>query len=284
MREAVAALAPDLLRSCIELVGEDPFPRVAESTRYAQPAIFCASWASWLALEAAIDAGALAATWRPTFFAGHSLGEIAALVAAESIAPQTGLRLAAIRGRLMAEAGEGENGGGLVALLGASEQQCEQLASKHDASIANDNAPGQLVLAGSRDRLRELVQEARKLGVRAILLDVAGAFHSQAMAGAVEPFRDLLGEVEISTPRCPVFSCVSAQPIADVRSELAAAIVRPVRWRETMLALSAAGAREFLDVGPGKVLAGLVARNLPGSRGIQADSLIAASGTVDVAA
>ena len=284
MRDAVAELAPQLLARCVELVGEDPFPRVAESTRFAQPAIFCASVASWIALRAAIDSGDLDRAWEPSVLAGHSLGEIAALVAAESITAQTGLLLAAARGRLMAQAGERDGGGGLVALLGAGEEQVHELAGAHDACLANDNAPGQVVLAGSREALRELVGHAREIGVRAILLDVAGAFHSPAMAPAVEPFRDLVDTVEISTPRVPVISCASARPIADVRSELAQGIVSPVRWRPTMLALFERGAREFVDLGPGKVLAGLVRRNLDDRRGVEAGSLVAAGRSVEVAA
>lgn len=284
MRDSVAELAPQLLAQCIGLVGEDPFPLVAESTRFAQPAIFCASVAAWIALRAAIDSGNLDASWEPSLFAGHSLGEIAALVAAGSIAAETGLVLAVRRGELMARAGERDGGGGLVALLGAGEEQVGLLAEAHDASIANDNAPGQVVLAGSREALRELVSHAREIGVRAILLDVAGAFHSPAMAPAVEPFRDLLDTVEISTPRVPVISCSSAQPITDVRGELAQAIVRPVRWRPTMLRLFEQGVGEFVDLGPGKVLSGMVGRNLQDRRGVEVASLIAGSRSVEVAA
>ncbi len=284
MRESVARLAPELLERCVDLVGEDPFPRVTQSTRFAQPAIFCASVASWIALQQAVDAGEIDAAWLPSTFAGHSLGEIAALVAAGSITAQTGLALAVRRGQLMAQAGERDGGGGLVALLGATPEQCEQLGVQHGVSLANDNAPGQLVLAGSRERLRELVSAARASGLRAIALDVAGAFHSEAMAPAVEPFRDLLDEVEVCTPHVPVISCASAKPIVDVRSELAQGVVSPVRWRETMLRLADDGALEFLDVGPGKVLAGLVERNLPQAIGIQAAALTATSGGVDVAA
>jgi [acyl-carrier-protein] S-malonyltransferase len=283
MRDAVKDVVPELLERCEQLVGDDPFARVGESTRFAQPAIYCASIASWVALEQAIEAGRLDESWRPSVYAGHSLGEIAALVAARSITAQAGLTLAVRRGELMAQAGERDGGGGLVALLGASEEQWRVLADEHQATVANDNAPGQLVLAGSKENLRALVGHAREMKVRAIALDVAGAFHSEAMAPAVEPFRDLLEEIEISTPRVSVISSASGKPIMDVRSELAQGIVSPVRWRETMLRLSE-GAGQFLDLGPGKVLAGLVARNLPEARGMQAAELIDGAGRVEVAA
>jgi [acyl-carrier-protein] S-malonyltransferase len=288
MREAVAEAAPALLSRCLELVGEDPFERVAESTRCAQPAIFCASVASWRRLQRAIAAGALDERWRPRVFAGHSLGELAALVAAEAIDADTGLELAARRGQLMADAGERDggdgDGGGMVALLGASAAQCDLLAKAHGATLANDNAPGQLVLAGSPPRLRELAAAARELGLRAIVLDVAGAFHSQAMAAAVEPFRGALDRVEIRPPRVPVISCASGEQMVDVRAELAQAIVRPVRWRQTMLSLRRRGAGAFVDLGPGRVLAGLVKRNVPEARGFEAAELIGAAGGVGVAA
>jgi [acyl-carrier-protein] S-malonyltransferase len=109
--------------------------------------------------------------------------------------------------------------------------------------------------------------------VRAILLDVAGAFHSPAMAAAVEPFRAALDGVEFRPPAIPVISGSTAQPFADVRAELAAAIVMPVRWRETMLALARLGADTFVDFGPGRVLAGLVRRNLPDARILDPDTL-----------
>jgi malonyl CoA-acyl carrier protein transacylase len=102
--------------------------------------------------------------------------------------------------------------------------------------------------------------------VRAIVLDVAGAFHSASMADAVEPFRAELDRVEFAPPAIPVISGASARPFEDVRAELAAAIVTPVRWRATMLALADLGADTFVDFGPGEVLARLVRRNLPDAR------------------
>jgi malonyl CoA-acyl carrier protein transacylase len=130
-------------------------------------------------------------------------------------------------------------------------------------TVANDNAPGQVVLSGSRDALERAGEEARERGRRSLPLDVAGAFHSPAMEPAVEPFRAALGETELHDGAFTVFSCASTQPFEDVRAELAAALTRPVRWRETVLALHAAGARRFVEVGPGKVLARLGKRILP---------------------
>jgi [acyl-carrier-protein] S-malonyltransferase len=253
LRERVARVVPGLLAECVSLVGEDPFARVAESTRYAQPAIFCASIAGWLERPAFV---------RPAALAGHSLGELSALVAAGVLEQSSGLALAVRRGELMASVSSGRDEG-MLAVLGASEEQVRELARGHDVVLANDNAPGQAVLAGPTERLRAASTAARAAGVRAILLDVAGAFHSPAMAGAVEPFRAALDEVQFRTPAIPVICASSGLPFVDVRVELAEAIVRPVRWRASMLALAELGADTFIDFGPGEVLARLVTRNLP---------------------
>lgn len=154
----------------------------------------------------------------------------------------------------------------MLAVLGAAERQLVALAGEHELTLANDNAPGQAVLAGPTARLRAASHAAREQRVKAILLDVAGAFHTPAMAGAVAPFRAELERVEIGEPSVPVISGTTAEPFVDVRAELAAAIVAPVRWREAMHALWTLGADTFIDFGPGEVLARLVARNLPDAK------------------
>jgi [acyl-carrier-protein] S-malonyltransferase len=253
LRERVERAVPELLEQCLSLVGEDPFARVADSTRFAQPAIFCASIAAWAERPAQL---------RPVALAGHSLGELSALVAAEALDQASGLELAVRRGELMASAATSDDEG-MLAVLGASEDLLARLAEQHGVIVANDNAPGQVVLAGRNDCLRAASSDAREQGARAMWLDVAGAFHSAAMSGAVEPFRAALDEIAFHPPAIPVISGSSAQPFVSPRTELAAAIVKPVRWRQTMLALSAIGASSFVDFGPGKILARLVRRNLP---------------------
>jgi [acyl-carrier-protein] S-malonyltransferase len=249
MRDLVAQRDPDLLERVTALVGEDPFPRAGESTRFAQPAIFCASLAGWDALDL-----------EPAAAAGHSLGELAALAAAGVLAREDALRLVVLRGKLMAEA---DDVGSMLALVGATEEDAETVADEAGVTVANDNAPGQVVLSGPRDALARAEEIARERGRRALPLDVAGAFHSPSMDPAVEPFRAALDETEIHEGAFPVFSCASTKPFEDVRAELAAALTRPVRWRETVLALHEAGGRRFVEVGPGKVLARLGKRILP---------------------
>jgi len=248
MRDLVAERAGALLERCVALVGKDPFPRAGESTRFAQPAIFCASVAGYGALGL-----------EPTAAAGHSLGELAALAAAGVLTQDDALRLVVLRGRLMA----GADDGSMLALVGATEEDAAAIADEAGVTVANDNAPGQVVLSGPRPALERAEAAARERGRRALPLDVAGAFHSPAMEPAVAPFREALDATELHAPRFPVFSCASTEPFADVRAELASALIRPVRWRETMLALHAAGGRRFVEVGPGGVLARLGKRILP---------------------
>jgi [acyl-carrier-protein] S-malonyltransferase len=249
MRDLVAADAR-LLQRCIELVGEDPFPRVEESTLFAQPAIFCASMAAWRRLDVS-----------PHAAAGHSLGELAALAASGVLDLDDALRLVVIRGRLMADA---DDFGSMLALVGGEPADAHAVAESAGVTVANDNAPGQVVLSGDRSDLARAEDLAGERGLRALPLDVAGAFHSPAMQPAVAPFRAALDEVELGDPRFAVISCASAAPFVDVRDELAQALVRPVRWRETVLALRDAGAESYVDAGPGKVLARLMKRIAPG--------------------
>ena len=259
MRDAVASERPDLLEAVIALVGDDPFERIDESTRFAQPAILCASLAGWARVADQVA--------QPVAFAGHSLGELTALAAAGVVEEHDALRLVVLRGRLMADSGEASGGGGtMLALLGAEPAQAAALADEFGVAVANDNAPGQIVLSGAGDDLRAVRTKARAAGLRAIPLDVSGAFHSPQMAAAVAPFRDALAKVRMRPPSAVVFSCASARPFADPRGELADALVSPVLWRQTMTALAGAGADAYLDSGPGVVLAKLAPRCVPDAR------------------
>src|SRR4051794_22487965 len=233
------------LRRGLELLGFDPFARLAEGTRFQQPALFLCSVAAW---ELERPEHVVAA-------AGHSLGEYAALVAAGALDFEDALAVVRVRGEAMAAAPPG----GMTAFLGADAGELRALAAELGLTIANDNAPGQLVLSGPLDALAEA--EARS-DARARRLDVSGAFHSPLMAGAADALRDALAGIEVRAPAFPVVSNGTARPFADVRAELVANLLRPVRWRETVLALRAAGVEEFVEVGPGRVLSGLVRRTL----------------------
>lgn len=257
MRELVAAHRPDLLELVLELVGDDPFERAADGTRFAQPALVCASLAGW---ERAGRPAAIA-------FAGHSLGELSALSAAGALTTEDGVRLAVRRGALMQEATDAAPPGGMVALLG---EDALEHALGAGLAVANDNAPGQIVVSGPEQLLEEAEALAQEAGLRAIRLGVRGAFHSQAMEPAVPSFREELERVDFTSTEVPVFSSAGAKPFEDPAAELAAALTEPVRWRETMIALSGLGAERFLEAGPGKVLTKLARRTLDG---VEAETL-----------
>jgi [acyl-carrier-protein] S-malonyltransferase len=253
MRDDVERDRPDLLELATEIVGEDPFPKAEEGTNYAQPAIFCASLAGWDRLG------------RPDadLMAGHSLGELAALVAAGSLEERNGLELVALRGRLMQESGEAAGDGGMLALLGrGAADHAAELAEAHGLSVANDNSPQQVVLSGAKQALPAAADAAKELGLRAIELSVSGAFHSPMMAAAVPEFEQAVKQVKISPPRVEVLSAVTAAPFVDVAAQLTEALTSPVRWRETLIAMHERGAERFVEVGPGRVLSGLVKRTL----------------------
>jgi [acyl-carrier-protein] S-malonyltransferase len=252
MRELVEAASPDLLELALAEVGEDPFDRLADGTRFAQPALYCASIALWT------RAGRPGAD----FVAGHSLGEVAALVAAGSLDPHAGLRLAARRGSIMQRAAEASAPGGMLAVLG-DDEGARRIAAEHGLTVANDNAPGQLVLSGPSAALDAATAEGKAHGMKAVRLSVQGAFHTPAMATAVPEFEAALEEIEVRPAAIPVFSSITARPFDDVRRRLLDALVRPVRWRETLLALRDSGAGRYLEAGPGKVLKGLVRRTVP---------------------
>jgi malonyl CoA-acyl carrier protein transacylase len=252
MREVVQEVSPQLLERAVEAVGEDPFERVADGTRFAQPALYCASVSLWIR----------AGSPEPEVLAGHSLGEVGALVAGGGISIEDGLWLAARRGRVMEDVAASQPSGGMLALLG-DEDATRRIAAAHDLTVANDNAPGQLVVSGPAQALDRAVEEAKGERLKAMPLAVRGAFHTEAMAPALPEFRKALETIDVRTPKVPVYSSVTARPFEDVRSELAAALVRPVHWRETLHALRDRGVERFVDVGPGKVLKGLVRRTLP---------------------
>jgi malonyl CoA-acyl carrier protein transacylase len=255
MRDDVERVRPDLLAAAIEVVGEDPFARVDDGTAFAQPAIFCASLAGWEALGKPSGA----------FIAGHSLGELGALVAGGVLTERDGLELVALRGRLMQRAGEIAGDGGMVAILGGgAADRAQELADAHGLSVANDNSPQQVVLSGARELLQAAADSAKELGLRGMVLPVTGAFHSPMMESAVEEFTAALEQAAIEAPSngVTVISAVTTEPFDDVRARLAQALTSPVRWRETLLSMHGRGAGRFLEVGPGKVLTGLTKRTL----------------------
>jgi [acyl-carrier-protein] S-malonyltransferase len=253
MRDLVARVRPDLLALAVEVVGGVPVPRADEGTHLAQPAIFCASLAGWSALGCP----------QGIAMAGHSLGELGALVAAGALSERAGLELVTLRGRLMYESGLAAGDGSMVAVIGAgASEHADEIATASGLTVANDNSPLQIVLSGASGQIQAAIDAAKGLGLRAMELDVTGAFHSPMMAAAVPEFVAALAETDFQAPRTTVLSAVSAAPFTDPRRELADALTMPVRWREVMLALRDRGVERFVDVGPGRVLTGLAKRTL----------------------
>lgn len=251
MAGVTAAQRPDLLEQARDELGADPFERIGEGTGFAQAAIYCASLAHFK--QAGSPPGDV--------LAGHSLGELAALVAGGALEAERGLRLAVVRGRLMEEAGKA-NPGEMIAVLGGGEEVPEA-AERLGVTVANDNAPGQVVLSGKAEAIADARRQFRADGLKAIRLPVAGAFHSPLMAEAAKRFREELEQVEFAEPERPVYSSTAAAPFEDVRAGLAAALTEPVLWRATLARIHEEGVESFLEVGPGDVLTGLVRRTLP---------------------
>ena len=251
-RELVADLRPDLLDVATELVGEDPFERMADGTAFAQPAVYCASIAGYERLG------------RPDaeYFAGHSLGEVGALAAAGAIDDADGLRIVVARGRIMDEAAHAGEPGGMLA-VGSDRDGAAQLAAEHGLTLANENSPQQFVLSGPLKQIEDAEVAAKGSGVRAKKLAVAGAFHTEAMRPGVGPFRAELEEIEVGAPSVPVVSSTTAEFFGgEIRDALAASLVSPIRWIEVLEKLDSLGVTRYVDAGPGKVLAGLARRTL----------------------
>jgi [acyl-carrier-protein] S-malonyltransferase len=251
MREAVERHRPDLLELARSEVSDDLFERATDGTRWAQPAIFCAALAGYEVLRQRYEADLMA---------GHSLGEITALVAADAIDASDGLRLVATRGRLMQEA----RGGGMLAVRVRERAPVEEIATATGLTIANDNAPDQLVLSGALDALDRAEDLLRERKIRGKRLPVGGAFHSPLMEPAVAPFREVVEQVDFREPRVPVLSCVTAAPFEDVREQLVAALTHPVRWTGVLGTLRDLGATHYVETGPGRVLSNLVRKSLDG--------------------
>jgi [acyl-carrier-protein] S-malonyltransferase len=221
-------------------------------TSLAQPAIFVASMIGW----------DRAGVGEIAFFAGHSLGEYAALVAARAVDFDQALGAVKARGVAMQDASRGQPGG-MVATLGLSLSMACDIAEEAGVSVANDNAPGQVVLSGPDAGLTKAAGLVAAAGGRSVLLDVGGAFHTAAMAPAVEPLRRALDLCHFTVPTSGVVSNVTARPYeapGEIRTQLLAQLTGTVRFRESLEWMWARGARDFHDFGPGQVVAGLCKR------------------------
>ncbi len=227
-----------------------------------QPALLIHSMAAWAVFkEKYPDA-------KPSYMAGHSLGELSALTAAGALSFEDGLKLVRRRGELMKQAGEVAPGR-MAAILGLDiatvEGVCEQAGSETEiVQVANDNCPGQVVVSGHQGAIDRVVELAKEAGAkRAMPLAVSIATHSQLMAHAQEEFNQAVDAADISEPNIPVIGNVSAQPltsVAEIQADLKAQLTHRVRWTESVTYMAAQGSQAFIEIGSGNVLIGLIRR------------------------
>jgi [acyl-carrier-protein] S-malonyltransferase len=255
--------ATAILDGFAERAGTDPRtldadPTTGQRTADAQPTIMATSLVAWRALT---DAGI-----SPDLVAGHSLGELTATVAAGVLGIGDGAALVASRGRAMAAACAATPGG-MAALVKLAPDAVEVLVAEDpDLVVANDNAPGQVVVAGTPDAIERIRARARDAGGRALPLDVEGAFHSPAMAPAVDEVAAVLEGLHLHEPHVPLLTGTTVEPLRSGRSvarALVDGILAPVRWRDVQQRLVQLGVEHFVEVGPGGVLAGLARRAAP---------------------
>ena len=225
-----------------------------KQTKVTQPAIF---------LHSVILAKTLGDDFKPEMVAGHSLGEFSALVAAGAMSFEDGLKLVSKRALAMQNACEIEPST-MAAILGLDDDKVEAICETIDEVVvpANYNSPGQIVISGSIAGIDKAIEKATEAGARrALKLNVGGAFHSPLMEPAKLDLAKAIGETEISDPICPIYQNVTATAISDaatIKENLIAQLTAPVRWTNSVKNMLADGASEFTEVGPGKVLQGLI--------------------------
>ncbi|GMQ93095.1 MAG: ACP S-malonyltransferase [Acidimicrobiia bacterium] len=241
------------------LVSDGPDERLTE-TQHAQPSLYAVSYALWLEFAKNVASPPKAA-------AGHSLGEYTALAAAGALDYFDGLALVAKRGEAMAAAAR-LTPSGMAALLGADVSLVEAVARKRadeggHLSLANINAPGQVVVAGGDDDLMWLENNARELGVRRVIrLKVQGAFHSPYMAPAAEMLAAALEPVSFAEPAFAVYANATAEPTTEPSMTLVQQLTAPVRFSESLEHIARGGVGTFVHIGPGEVTAGLAKRTV----------------------
>jgi [acyl-carrier-protein] S-malonyltransferase len=259
--EADEALGFRLSTLCFEGPAED-----LQLTENTQPAILATSVAAWRAMESEGLAG-------PVLVAGHSLGEYSALVVAGTLSLGDAVRVVRKRGRYMQEAVP-VGTGAMAAILGLDAETvrevCEEVAGGEVCGPANINSPNQVVIAGTAGAVERAVLKLKERGAkRAIALKVSAPFHCALMLPAQERLAEDLEEIEFADPRVPLVTNVDAAVIrrgTDARDSLVRQVSSPVLWRESVETLWREGARNFLEVGPGKVLSGLVRQTVPEAR------------------
>jgi [acyl-carrier-protein] S-malonyltransferase len=256
--------AADLFQQADEILGrrlseiawQGPIEELTKTSN-CQPALFVHGLACLLVLRELAGEFAIGGA------AGLSLGEMTAHAAAGTFDFANGLRLVQQRGKLMDEACK-QTLGAMAAMIGADENVVRQLATDEDVDVANINAPGQIVISGERAKVEASVGVAKEYGIRrATMLNVAGAYHSRLMESAYRQLGAALASVVIQSPRFPVISNVTGDEVKtpeEIRRTLQDQVTSTVRWADCMERLAELGAEQFIELGPGGVLAGLLKR------------------------
>jgi [acyl-carrier-protein] S-malonyltransferase len=232
-----------------------------KATRVTQPAVFLHSMAA---------VAALGDSFKPDMTAGHSLGEFSALVAAGALSFEDGLILVSKRAEAMQKACEVKPST-MAAVLALADEVVEKICDDTPGIVvaANYNCPGQLVISGEIDAVNEAAGRLKEAGAkRALVLPVGGAFHSPLMEPAGQELKEAIQSTEFKTPICPVYQNVTAQPSTEpevIKDLLIEQLTAPVRWTQTVEKMVADGATHFTELGPGKVLQGLVKKIAPGA-------------------
>ena len=225
-----------------------------KQTSVTQPAIFLHSVILAMSKENEIS---------PAMVAGHSLGEFSALVINKSISFEDGLKLVSIRANAMQKACE-NNPGTMAAVLGLEDKLVEKVCSEVKGTVvaANYNCPGQLVISGELNAIELACEKLKEIGARrALVLPVGGAFHSPLMEEAKRELENAINETIFSDPICPIYQNVSGLPYSseiDIKENLISQLTSPVKWTHSINQMVEDGAKEFIEVGPGRVLQGLV--------------------------
>lgn len=227
-----------------------------KQTKVTQPAIF---------LHSVLLAKNLGDDFKPSMVAGHSLGEFSALVAAGALSFEEGLKLVSKRAQAMQKACEAQPST-MAAVLALPDEKVEEICNSVVGIVApaNYNCPGQVVISGTVEAINEACEKMKEAGAkRALVLKVGGAFHSPLMQPAQEELAEAIAAAKFNTPVCPVYQNVDAKPHTDpeeIKANLIKQLTAPVRWTQDVQAMIADGADDFTELGPGKVLQGLISK------------------------
>ncbi len=281
---AIFAEADDALGESISRLAFDGPAEQLDLTVNAQPAIVAVSVAFLAALRERWAAAHVAAP-EPAYIAGHSLGQYSAMVAAGVISLSDAVRLVRERGKQMQAAGE-DRSGAMAAIIGLDGSRIPELLALGEphgsVTVANRNSPGQIVISGDRGAVEAAIAGAKDLGARrAIVLPVSVAAHSLLMAAAAEGMKRVLAPIAFADPSAPLLANADATPITTgegARGELIEHLTRGVDWVSAVQRMSAQGVTTFVEIGPGKVLTGLIKRIAPQANSIATDEATAPGG------